>query len=178
MVAYFVRRTIGGIGTWFVACFLFYSLLISPSLPMELPCNECHKPSLAWWQQIIRDNELDKPWPSNYLAWLFDPQKTEFLDPNENKLEPIGIDLDLIGFHIRGSGVLIGDFGHSVNLAKGRPVLAMYGVDLPRFFIFTLVPTFALMLIATLQRRGRPRIWTLTEPERPSRRFEPMRVLG
>lgn len=56
--------------------------------------------------------KLDKPWPFNYFLWLFDPQTTVQKE-KDGTLKPKGIDLDLFGVHVKGSGMLTGDVGTS-----------------------------------------------------------------
>jgi len=75
MVAYFVRRIIGGIITWLLIAFLLYSWLV-PSLisSLEHPCFDCRGPGLQIAiKRVTIMYAYDKPWPLNYLTWLFDP---------------------------------------------------------------------------------------------------------
>ncbi|HST03719.1 MAG TPA: ABC transporter permease [Chloroflexia bacterium] len=69
---------------------------------------------------------LDKPYPLNYLLWLFDPSKTSetSYDIQGNPIvKSVGVDI----FGIKGSGILTGDLGKSVNVDLNRPVAELIG---------------------------------------------------
>lgn len=70
---------------------------------------------------LPRDYKVDKPWPLNYLLWLFDPNDTSDTDRDFNVIHK-GIDLQIGGLHIAGSGILTLDFGKSKVIQKGTPV--------------------------------------------------------
>jgi peptide/nickel transport system permease protein len=58
--------------------------------------------------------KLDKPWPLNFLAWLFDPSDTtQFVTDAQARtlVIPKGIDIRLGELRLQGSGILTGDFG-------------------------------------------------------------------
>jgi peptide/nickel transport system permease protein len=66
--------------------------------------------------QVLADYyEVNKPWPLSYLAWLFDPARTMQMDQNR-KMVPVGIDVSIGEWQLRGSGVLTGDFGRVGDL--------------------------------------------------------------
>ncbi|HEX8217580.1 MAG TPA: ABC transporter permease [Chloroflexia bacterium] len=67
--------------------------------------------------------KLDRPWPANFFLWLFDPNDTSKQDPNsiEGVLRK-GIDVDLLGLRLQGSGALTGNFGISERVLAGREV--------------------------------------------------------
>jgi hypothetical protein len=95
---------------------------------------------------------LDQPWPANYLSWLLDPSGTivqTFTFPGYYPPRTVTY------VHL---GILAGDFGYSLFVDPGIPVLAVYGLD-PRLFPVILATLLCLLLIALLQRRGRPSAW-------------------
>jgi hypothetical protein len=161
MAAFFARRIVGGATTWLVATFLFYYLLISPSLPIDPKnCNEClHqvRPAAALEiERAIFTYSLNKPWPANYLTWLFDPNgTTRTISPTEVIFGGWRSPQKVV---IVRSGLLVGDFGYSWEVATGTPALAAYGLD-PQVFLFVLVTLFGLIFRAVLQRRRRPYAW-------------------
>ncbi|HET6314674.1 MAG TPA: ABC transporter permease, partial [Chloroflexia bacterium] len=67
--------------------------------------------------------KLDKPWPANFFLWLFDPNDTSKQDPNsiEGVLRK-GIDVNVLGLRLQGSGALTGNFGISERVLAGREV--------------------------------------------------------
>ena len=159
MVAYCVRRLVGGVATLFVLSFAVYSITMSTSLELfrgsEPPqCPVCFR---EW---LVREVKIDRPWPLNYLAWLFDP--TDYSEehiyyrdyyPHESTR---GIDLVIGSLHIKGSGVLTGDLGTSWLLERGTPVLDVFGPGLVELLLATTATIFLLMAIATAQRLRRP----------------------
>jgi peptide/nickel transport system permease protein len=69
---------------------------------------------------------LDKPYPLNYLLWLFDPEKTSetSYDIKGNPtVKSVGVDI----FGIKGSGILTGDLGKSVKIDLNKPVVDLIG---------------------------------------------------
>jgi hypothetical protein len=177
MVAYFVRRILGGMMTWFLAAFLLYSFLIS------------HGWVLVYQSQVEAQAyevmfALDEPWPLNYVTWVYDPNGTTM------RTYPFIVrgrwgSVQSNNFQFTRSGLLRGDFGYSTRVdccaqpGHGTPVLAMYGIDLPIFFTFTLSPIFVFMLITCLQRSGRHPLRGYS-PAQARRLYsmEPIRLLG
>jgi hypothetical protein len=165
MVAFFVRRLIGGVAMWLVATFVFYSLLVSPSLPIDPKiCNDCVRQEVRATaaleiERAIFAYSLDKPWPANYLTWLFDPNgTTRTISPAEVIFGRQRSPQRLI---LVRSGLLAGDFGYSWEVATGKPSLEVYGLNLT-LFPLSLASLLGLMLIAVLQRRHRPYAWGST----------------
>lgn len=64
---------------------------------------------------LVEYYRVDRPWPLSYLAWLFDPTKTTEIDENNQRV-PIGVDISIGEWHLRGSGALTGDFGRESDL--------------------------------------------------------------
>jgi hypothetical protein len=108
---------------------------------------------------------FEKPWPINYLTWLFHPGGMKVEGFPGGGYDPLQITSE-------DSGVLTGDFGYSSELAPGTPVLAMLGLDGPSLLLLLGVPFGTLlffMLIVVLQRRGRPVVYALAVPDNPAR---------
>jgi peptide/nickel transport system permease protein len=62
---------------------------------------------------LIEQYKIDKPWPLNFAAWLFDPNDTTQRAPLSDEIVPAGIDLQIGGLRLKGSGLLTGDLGVS-----------------------------------------------------------------
>lgn len=68
--------------------------------------------------QVLQDYyRVDKPWPLSYVAWLFDPERTTEMNQNR-EIVPVGIDITVGEWRLKGSGVLTGDFGRVGNLTS------------------------------------------------------------
>lgn len=65
--------------------------------------------------------KFDKPWPLNFFLWLFDPSDTTQTN-FDSQTFPKGIDVSILGLHIKGTGILTGDFGKSDVVFKGRDI--------------------------------------------------------
>lgn len=91
--------------------------------------------------------KVDKPWPLNFAAWLFDPNDTTDLDDNAQEI-PKGIDVNIFGWHIRGSGILTGDLGTSSNTSKGAAVGDLIGAKAGNTFLLVGVSLILSFLIA------------------------------
>jgi ABC-type dipeptide/oligopeptide/nickel transport system permease component len=164
MAVYFVRRLLGGAITWIAAAFVLFTLLmyipggVASRVEHELGRHDRTGRVL----HVIRTYELDKSWPFNYLAWMFDPADTERLDDATLYLVPEGVDLSVLGLSIKGSGVLTGDFGSSLRVTPYTPVLQVYGLHFGVLLAITLEPALLLVLIAFLQRMGRKPLRSLS----------------
>jgi peptide/nickel transport system permease protein len=152
MTTYIIRRLIQGFIVLVAATFVIYSLLIvTPGGPQD-QINIIHSDptkhiSQRFVDEMMRRYKLDRPYPLNYLAWLFDPQENSHLDPNDNSKQiPKGIDLSIGPLRLQGSGVLTGDFGVSVNIAKGVPVTDLIGARIGN----TLLLTGSVLLLSIL----------------------------
>jgi hypothetical protein len=177
MVAHFVRRLVGGVATFLGATLLIYTLLMYSPEGVVGEMNRVldrfrSNPDIYGYYGIMYvayDYNWNKPWPENYLLWLFDPKRTERLDLKEGELKPTGINVQLLGMQLQGSGLLTGEFGSSIAVAQGQPVSQLYGINPPFLLAVTLIPTFILMLVAILQRRGRPSVYGFIPPESPAK---------
>src|SRR5438105_8649413 len=143
MTTFIIRRLIQGFFTLVVALFAIYNILIiTPGGPAdkmnEIRSDPTKHVSKNFEAQMLKRYKLGPgyPWPTNFLAWLFDPSETSDLN-DENQVVPKGVDISIGGLHIAGSGVLTGDFGKSTDLAKGVPVLEMIGGRIGNTLILT-----------------------------------------
>jgi hypothetical protein len=96
---------------------------------------------------------LYMPWPHNYTTWLLDPWDTMQLN-DRNEPEAKGVDVDLGGLRIRGSGIVTGEFGYSVLLARGTPAMDVYGRGFGLAFAVLLGMVLTFAYVATVQRLG------------------------
>jgi len=132
MTTYIIRRVIQGFLVLVGSSFLVYSMLIvTPGGPLDQYNGRAGEggrplPKRVLWE-LIHTYKLDKPYPLNYLIWLFDPEDTTEI-VGLDKVVPKGIDLTVGDWRIKGSVVLTGDFGRSVTLAKGVYVTDMIGI--------------------------------------------------
>jgi peptide/nickel transport system permease protein len=153
MGTYMIRRGFEGFGVLVLATFVIYSILIiTPGGPRdqvaELVATSSNRPvNVALLQALLKTYKLDSPYPINYLRWLFDPTETTQLDEN-NKEIPKGISLKLGEWEIKGSGVLTGDFGNSVQIAKGQSVMKLMGDRLGNTLALTVTSLIISILIA------------------------------
>jgi peptide/nickel transport system permease protein len=131
MTTYIIRRVIQGFLVLVGSSFLVYSMLIiTPGGPLDQINGRggegAHPIPKRILEELIKTYKLDKPYPINYLVWLFDPSDTTEIK-GLDQVVPKGIDLAVGDWHIKGSGILTGDFGRSVSLAKGLYVTDMIG---------------------------------------------------
>ncbi|MEO5953498.1 MAG: ABC transporter permease, partial [Chloroflexia bacterium] len=144
MILFIIRRLLQTIAFIFLAIGFVYTVVVV-LLPTGPRANyEQAVTEYANWQETIIDNpeyadfpeyttlknaveglakdyKVDQPWPLNYLLWLFDPNDTT--DTNRDfEVSTKGIDVQIGSLHIKGSGILTGDFGKSKVIQKGTPV--------------------------------------------------------
>jgi peptide/nickel transport system permease protein len=81
------------------------------------------EPGQSSMTELVQLYKLDQPWPTNFFLWLFDPNDTLKQDPNDkdNMLRK-GIDINVLGLRLQGSGALTGNFGISERVLPGREV--------------------------------------------------------
>lgn len=169
MARHFVRLAIGGIVSLLAAtCVLYHLLVYSPGGAIDeitgvVRLREAlsQKPDKRVGTRPIDGTSLRhpfegayhlyKPWPYNYMTWLLDPLDTRQVN-DRNEVEAKGVDVDLAGLQIRGSGILTGDFGYSVLLARGTPVLDVYGRGFGPAFAVLLGMVLTFGYVATVQR--------------------------
>jgi peptide/nickel transport system permease protein len=151
MATYIIRRFAQGFSVLILATFVIYSILvITPGGPLDqLAALKQGRRDVnpRYIEVLIERYKLDSPYPINYLRWLFDPEDTTQLDPNDDSRKiPKGIDIPIGGLRIQGSGVLTGDFGNSVQVAQGQPVMKLMGDRLGN----TLALTMTALLLALI----------------------------
>jgi peptide/nickel transport system permease protein len=152
MTTYLIRRSIAGFFVLAFASFFIYTILtIAPGGPLDqikFASGAGRNPlSESGVERLKRLYKLDKPWPVNYLVWLFDPEDTETVDENYQTV-PKGVNINIGDLHIRGSGVLNGDFGRSIWVSQGRPVTTMMGERIGRTLILMSTALLVSLLIA------------------------------
>jgi ABC-type dipeptide/oligopeptide/nickel transport system permease component len=208
MLVYFARRIVDGVATLFFAGLVIYSLILyfpsgimspGPRPYSESCCSSTEARKRAdeigqqMTQQWARTWEIDKPWPVNYVAWLFDP--TETIETSvtwhgtsfeggyyELFVVPKGVKLTLWDLHVAGSGVLTGDLGRSVSIEPDQPVADVFEEGFGEFMLLMPLALFAAMAFVFVQRRRRPPVPGLSNY--PKTRYllpqymRPMRVPG
>jgi len=168
MTTYLIRRLIQGFVVLVLATFVIYTLLmITPGGPQDQiniynstrgggqgtvsksfvrALEKAYK--LGKYQEDVVDaqgnishhaGDLVYPWPTNYLAWLFDPNVTTDIDGVTQEVVQKGIHWNIFGMTIAGSGVLTGDLGDSINIAKGVSVTEMLGSRLANTLALTIL---------------------------------------
>ncbi|MDQ5825074.1 MAG: ABC transporter permease [Chloroflexota bacterium] len=156
MAIYVIRRLFQGILVLLAATFLTYSIfVITPGGPQD-QINELRAQGAGGRpvnerliNQILAAYKLDSPYPVNYLRWLFDPLETQELDRNDNtRYIPKGVDVNILGFQIKGSGLLTGDLGTSLQLAKGTPAMELVYARLGNTLALTVSALLISLLIA------------------------------
>ena len=121
MLTYLIRRLAQSLIFIFVATFIVYTavVVLSPGGPLARYEKGSDNAYAQERLKILGEHfELDKPWPLNFLAWLFDPDDTSETDWQGDPL-PKGIDFALGPLHVRGSGLLTADFGKSEWISQG-----------------------------------------------------------
>jgi peptide/nickel transport system permease protein len=124
MVGYLVRRALQSILFVIISTFaIFTAVVYMPSGPADTyaitlrydATDPTFKDDVP--RVLVDYYEVDKPWPLSYFAWLFDPDKT--MEMNENRqMVPVGIDITIGPWRLRGTGVLTGDFGRVGSLTS------------------------------------------------------------
>ena len=173
MVAYFVRRLVGGFATLLASTFVLYSLLIyTPgslhSFWQVYQSGQFRPINASGLLYMANYFEVFKPWPLSYLGWMFDPDDTEKLDVSRHVVVSNGLDIEIGNIRLRGSGLLTGDLGYSGAVARDQSVLELMGSSFWLYDTIILGLTFLGMAFAVYQRIGhRPRYTTSTFPFTP-----------
>jgi len=142
MTTYLIRRSLQGLLVLFVASFVIYFLLLqmpgSPVSGLRAGPNVTKKHI----QELEKLMGLDKSRSplETYARWLFDPSKTGPLD------NPINIQIG--DLHIQGAGLLTGNWGRSITVAKGQPVMDQVKARLPNTLILMITSIGLSILIA------------------------------
>lgn len=167
MVTYFVRRMLGGFAQFLMASFIIFYIAteLPPSSTKTIDCRIClpvppSREFIQFIQFLEKSYHIDKPWPLNYVYWLFDPEDTTTLTYDPSGGPPVqhqkGVDITIGNLQIKGSGILTGDLGMSVNVDMGMPVIDLLGPGLDKVLAAFLALITTLVAIATAQRMGRP----------------------
>jgi peptide/nickel transport system permease protein len=152
MLVYLVRRSIQGFFVLVAASFFIYTILtFAPGGPLDqLKFASGAGPNPMGDEDVARIKalyKLDKPWPLNYLAWLFDPTETTQLNERD-EVVPKGINVQVGEWRLQGSGVLTGDFGKSLFVQSGMSVGEMIGARLGNTLILMITALLVSLAIA------------------------------
>jgi ABC-type dipeptide/oligopeptide/nickel transport system permease component len=156
MIAYFVRRLLGGLLTFFVSALAIFSwITYGPSGVIEpRVCMHCHQGGSGSYQEMEAYFHIDQPWPISYLTWLF--------DPNGPKHFP---------------------WSQGTNIAEeGQAATNPYDKWLGQFLLILVFPLVLSMTVIAVQRRRRS--LAVGSPNYPKSRNllyhydHPVRVLG
>jgi peptide/nickel transport system permease protein len=155
MQTYIIRRIFQGILVLFFAALTIYTILIvSPGGPADqirdyqMGAGRFKAISPEYVAYVYQEYNLDKPWPLNFAAWLFDPRKTSRLDADTGQEVQRGVNINVFGMNIRGSGILTMDMGDSLKLAPGKTVTDLIGDRIVNTLILTASSLFLSILIA------------------------------
>jgi len=142
MVGYLIRRFFQGIALTLIAGLVIYTILVilMPGGPnwtykaiVDLPPNNgiIDEPTRKTRvERLERTFKLDRPWPVNYMAWLFDTNEATLptaLNENFEVVPKPAVDFKLGDLRLRGAGALTGQFGDSERLYAGEPVSEVIG---------------------------------------------------
>lgn len=170
MISYFMRRILGSLVALALLTPMLYTFVVySPGGVIDVVkrldryCRLTSGSCPVWLIEDLQATyELNKPWPSSYFAWLFNPDDVTAAGPHYDSGSnlllpgPKGIEIAIGDLQIKGSGVLTGDLGLSSARDQGRPVADVLGPGLDLIFAALMALIFALMLTITLQRWRRP----------------------
>jgi ABC-type dipeptide/oligopeptide/nickel transport system permease component len=163
MIAYFVRLLIKGVITLFLASIMIHTVVsYTPGGGMD-QADPRQPGDPVWWQYrtfVATLLELEQPWPFSSLAWLFDPTENERLSAAESYVSP-GISINIAGISILGSGILTADFGETFMYRRGTPVMDIIGRGTDEYLLAHLAVLFIALIIACVQRLGRPKLHEL-----------------
>ncbi|HEX9988098.1 MAG TPA: ABC transporter permease [Chloroflexia bacterium] len=152
MATYIVRRVVQGLIVLVLSTFVIYSILIlTPGGPLDQVAafreDRTNKINEQYVLALLDAYNLNEPYPINYLLWLFDPEDIWEVDPHDQLVRK-GINVDIFGWHIEGSGALTGDFGRSLQVQKGRPVMELMGERLGPTLSLTATSLIIAILLA------------------------------
>jgi ABC-type dipeptide/oligopeptide/nickel transport system permease component len=180
MVAYFVRRLVGGVLVLMLSALAIFSLLVywpggvlwSLGYPAHTRvttshCFDCVRQDA---QFLLLDTfELEKPWPGNFISWLFDTKTASSLFFGYD--EAADLSVNVLDARIEGAGALTGDLGTSISFERGTSVTDLFGPGLGELLLAVTAAIFLLMAVAVAQRLRHPAPYALnthpTTPDRP-----------
>ena len=108
----------------------------------------------------------DQIWPLNYATYLLDSYDALTIN-KENEIVIKGIDVNVLGLTIRGSGALTGDFGYSSVRRPRTQVVDIIGPGYDLVFATLLSLTITFMYVAIVQRMGRQTVYVRYRPGVP-----------
>jgi len=139
MLGYIMKRSFQSLVFIFLATLVAYTVLVvlMPGGPARnyATIKDLSSPEWENPKRILEEYyEVDKPWPLNYLAWLFDPTETSYTQQElqaggiVEKEVPKGADIAIGDFRLRGSGILTGDFNRAGSPSQvGEHVSVLIG---------------------------------------------------
>ena len=138
MTTYLIRRSFQGLAVLVLASAIIYFLLCQ--VPMVACSAENPELTKEQCEAIRVQFDLDKPWYTRYFYWLFDPRKTR---PHDNP-----VDIRIGDLRIQGSGMLTGNWGRSLVVARGQPVIEQIKARLPQTLILMVSSLLVSLLLA------------------------------
>jgi peptide/nickel transport system permease protein len=140
MTAFLIRRFFQGIIVLVLATAMIYFVLTlipgGPLTGLRLGNSKITQVDInrLGYQMGINDLKgVPYPWYERYFKWLFDPTKK-------------GADIAIGDAHIKGAGILTGDWGQSMVVSSKRPVMGLIQQRLP----FTMILMGSALLISLL----------------------------
>src|SRR5215204_397368 len=141
MTTYLIRRSLQGLLVLIMSSVIIYFLLGQmPGSPVSALRAANERITLKQIKDLEHLMGWDKPWYERYFRWLFDPDKTRPID------NPINIQIG--DLKIAGAGFLTGNWGRSLTVAKGSPVIDQIRYRLPNTLILMVSSILLSMLIA------------------------------
>jgi hypothetical protein len=182
MLAYFVRRLADGVFAMLATAFLYYQIavycpggIVNPIEGYPLRSGTIERPGLLMLilsvpinNRLHQTYKLRYIWPTNYLRWLFDPQDTTQVDPNNGKEKQKGLDIWVGGVELKGSGILTGNWGSTSEPPYGQSALELMGSSFWLYDLIILSLTLLGIALVVFQRIGHtPRFAPLRFPFTP-----------
>jgi len=140
MTAFIIRRLFQGFLVLCVATAMIYFVLTlipgGPLTGLRQPGSRITQADITrmGFQMGINDAKgRPYPWYQRYFTWIFSPDQK-------------GIDVKIGDLHIKGGGIVTGNWGNSIVLAKGRSVMDQIMARLP----FTLVLMTSALIISLI----------------------------
>jgi hypothetical protein len=182
MIIYFAHKLLGALFSIFALTFLLHTMFqssleafLDKSRSQISSCcrGSSSRPKTYPFDYPISQYHLDQPFPTAYFLWLFDPSVPKTNDRRRaSEQTSKSLSVSILGYQVRGSGLLTGDLGISSIVARGQPTLDLSNVDLLDLFLRLILPG---MVIATLQRIGhRPHSHVPYRPEIPLPAYLPV----
>ncbi|MEO5952716.1 MAG: ABC transporter permease, partial [Chloroflexia bacterium] len=155
MVTYIIRRFVQGFIVLALSTFVIYTILVlTPGGPMDqvneaMALDRDNPPNPVRIKALMAAYKLDSPYPVSYLRWLFDPTDTTRVNPdNNNVVVQKGINIQIGDFQLKGAGWLTGDFGNSLQVARGQNVMGLMWDKLGNTLALTSTSLLLSILIA------------------------------